>query len=62
MQPQRFRDPRYIDNDMRMARYDPVMSHASTALRECRSGKYQNEVISYALDLSYINKADRFIQ
>lgn len=62
MRPQRFRHPRYVDAEMRMAVYDPEMSHAATALRECREGKYVNEVISYALDLSYISKEDRLVE
>ena len=40
-----------------MPKYDHEMSHAQTALRECRDGKYSNEVISFALDLTYLTKS-----
>ena len=38
-----------------MLRYDHLYSHAQQAIRECREGKYKNEVITYALYLTYYN-------
>jgi len=54
MRPQRFRHPRYIDSNMKMSAYESELAHAATAIRECKNGKFANEVISYALDLSYM--------
>ncbi len=62
MSAQRFRHPRYIDNELRMSSYDPVMSHAATALRECQNSKFNTEVMSYALDLTYLSRRGRQIE
>lgn len=40
-----------------MPKYNHALSHAQTALRECREGKFSNESISYALDLTYMTKS-----
>lgn len=46
-----------------MSAYDPVMSHAATALRECQEGRFNSEVMSYALELTKLtDKSDRQIE
>jgi len=55
-QNRRMRFPRYMDEREVMEPYDPVKSHAFSALQTCESGEYCNEQVLLAKDVSFIKK------
>ena len=53
----RFRYPRYFDDREIMRSYDSVFSHAFTCINIVEDGKYKNENILFAFDVScFIDK------
>ena len=53
---QRYRYPRYFDQNQKMYAYDHLWSHAHAALINTQNGAFANEVIKHVYDVSIYTK------